>query len=722
MNKHKMLDTDYDVDAKESFAVEAVDSKTQHFMKIDSQGLLDLCDVAQGAALVLGFARASSDFTALAASIRRQLPLKTDFLLISSETGGLCRNEGETDLYQSGCVILQSFSRRMIKELQVLSLPMPDEDIRKGRVDMTVEQRVEKIRRSLQRQVLHFPVRLEDTVALTYVDGLSACENFAVQAMYESQRFPCLLVGGSAGADKARRRTYIYNGTRVLEKNLVVCLLKLKPGYRAAAFYSNNVGRMVAKYTILDANSTLQTVHKVADEQGKCSDLTETLKRQFHCLDLKELKQTLKNYVFGVEIDGRIYTRDLRHIGEAHNCLYFHCGFSAGETLFLFEKGDLQKNIHKNWGQFTKNKPYPFAGLLHECSHHFKPQNHKKDLCKLFQDVVVSGFSCRGEILGVPMNESFAGVFFFAVKGQRFLDKCLDSFPVRYASFSNYFALRRLKHIQIINDLSRKADEIIARQQWNVQVGSSSEADVVEEFSKVLDDFNTEKVFDYKNEQKMRQTINAIRNGSMDKPNGEIGTLVSYMQTMINRLHNQRHILEKKMEQMEKSVHFYARDELTGTYSRRSGFELIRQVIEFPKGIADFMTLVFIDIDNLKTANDIWGHEEGDFYLRTVVELLTASLCEPDIICRYGGDEFLIVLLNQQEAGAESLLKRINEQLKEISLRRQKGYKMSFSFGTMFYDYSRTLDLDEAISHMDAKMYGYKETRAENLRAQQRMW
>ena len=704
------------------------DSKTAawNISEISKTRVEDLCDVADGAMLVLGFASADCDFLAIGTKIGRYLPDGVHFLLISTE-GELCRQDGEQDLYYQGeadaTLVMQSFSRRMLKTVQLISLPLPDDDIRKNRVNMHVEQRVDLLKRDLQQQRLAFSVNAQDTLALAYIDGLSSCDNVAMQAVYESRKFPCLIAGGAAGAGRTKRHTYIYDGTQLLERTLLLCLLKMQPGYHFAAFHTNTIEKAVQTYTVLDANSTLQTVYKVLDQQGQCDDLIAVLCRFLGCQTLAELKQALQAYTFGTEINGKVYLRSLRHIEEAHNCLHFYCGFAMGEKIMLLKKKPLEERVHHAWQQFMREKPQPFAGILHDCSQH---RRYEKEAAfgDLFANMAVSGFSCRGEVLGVPMNDALVGVFFF--KSERaFHDPGLDDFPIEYADFKSYFVMRRLKHIQIINDMEAKVHAIMA--QKGLQLRNFERdlefmpADPDEAFSQALNNFDIENVFDYKGEKKMRQMLSSIKADVGDNSSGEVGKLVTYMQVMMDRLHGQQHILQRQMKEMEKSVRFYAKDELTGTYSRRCGYELLRQMLGKTSGVAEFMTMVFIDVDNLKTANDVWGHEEGDFYLRTVVEMVSLALDGPDMICRYGGDEFIVVMLNQEEAAVASLLKKANEQLHTMSAKRERGYKMSFSFGTMFYDYSEPMDIEQVISRMDAKMYGYKVDKTEKTYEEQEL-
>lgn len=707
-------------------AAEMADSKTAYWevSEISEKAVRDICDVAGGTALMLGFAAADCDFAALGALIRKYLAAGIELLLVSTE-GEIHRQDGCPDLYcpaekDRQKLVVQTFSRRMLKQVQILSVPLPDDDIRKNRVNMAVEQRIALITKELQKQRLQFAINARDTVALAYSDGMSLCENFAMQAVYESRRFPCAFVGGSAGADAAKRHTYIYDGEQVLEGRFLICLLKMQPGYRFATFHTDNIGKVLKEYTILDADATLQTVYKVVDKEQGCRDLVAVLQELFQCPSIAELRQTLQQYGFGTKIDGKVYARDLRHIEEAHNCLHFYCGFAMGEKILLLQNDAFAPHVRRDWQRFIKGKPRPFAGILHDCTMH-RRQEKRADFADLFAGIAVSGLSCRGEFLGLPLNNAMASLFFFKTEPADFADKNSDDFPIQYAEFKSYFTLRRLKHIQIVNDMERKAREIMETQglppqqlEAGPKAGGAKEA-----FSQALNGYNVEKVLGYKGEKKMRKMLDAMNDGAADSPAGQVSTLVAYMQIMMDQLHGQRHILEKKVKEMENFVRFYAKDELTNAYARRSGYEIIEQTLCSPPEKVEFLTMAFIDIDNLKTANDIWGHEEGDFYLKTAINAIRAITTQQDIICRYGGDEFILVLPNKLQEQAIDLLRKANAELAAISSRRAKGYGMSFSFGTLFHDYSEQLNIEKALAKMDKIMYHYKAGKGEKKYCQE---
>lgn len=87
-----------------------------------------------------------------------------------------------------------------------------------------------------------------------------------------------------------------------------------------------------------------------------------------------------------------------------------------------------------------------------------------------------------------------------------------------------------------------------------------------------------------------------------------------------------------------------AHDSLTGLLSREEGMHQLSAILDQPPGVADGRMLAFIDVDDLKSVNDTWGHDAGDELLRTVARRMRSRLRAEDLIARVGGDEFIVIL------------------------------------------------------------------------------
>ncbi|MDF2691722.1 MAG: domain/GGDEF domain protein, partial [Labilithrix sp.] len=137
-------------------------------------------------------------------------------------------------------------------------------------------------------------------------------------------------------------------------------------------------------------------------------------------------------------------------------------------------------------------------------------------------------------------------------------------------------------------------------------------------------------------------TLKLIEAGVMDhlvKPLSP--TLVcAKIRAVSERSKMQRELKNKLRFALEYSAH----DPLTGLYNRRFFERRLREESAHAKRHKRPFSLILVDIDHFKLVNDTYGHEDGDRVLCHVAELLGGSLREDDIACRFGGEEFVILL------------------------------------------------------------------------------
>ncbi len=165
-------------------------------------------------------------------------------------------------------------------------------------------------------------------------------------------------------------------------------------------------------------------------------------------------------------------------------------------------------------------------------------------------------------------------------------------------------------------------------------------------------------------------------------------------------------IQRKQMEEdMEKLAHF---DSLTGACNRGYGLSLLERELKFARRRKTTSLLAYIDIDNFKDINDTFGHEEGDQVLKEVVTLLKSTLRDIDIICRMGGDEFLLIFPESSPKDIPIINERFNRNLKKFNQTIKKAYKIGFSMGISCYDPDNHQSKDELIQIADNRMYEEK--------------
>jgi len=154
------------------------------------------------------------------------------------------------------------------------------------------------------------------------------------------------------------------------------------------------------------------------------------------------------------------------------------------------------------------------------------------------------------------------------------------------------------------------------------------------------------------------------------------------------------------------------RDSLTSLYNRRFVDERLPIDVVSAALKSQPLSVCFIDMDNFKTLNDLYGHDMGDQAIKSAADVITKHIrSERDWAARYGGDEFLLCLNNANEDQAHSIASRIQDCIEKIPSRlKVENVNISISFGIeTMKDVPRTAE--ELICLADRKMYKAKSER-----------
>ncbi|MBN1839441.1 MAG: FIST C-terminal domain-containing protein [Campylobacterales bacterium] len=424
--------------------------------------LLEVCaTLSFSPKVVLGFISPALDFNAVSSKLKQALPSDTT-LVLSSTAGELCSLHAQNplpSLYSSSGagegdnIVLMLFSPEMVSDVYVASIALGSEDIAKS--TLTAQERVAFIAQEIQKVNVPFKMRSEDTLGYTLIDGLSSSESFFMEAVYRVAKFPCLLIGGSAGGKLDFQNTYIFDGKRTLRHHAVMTFIKLTPAYRFGVFKSQNFRKTSTSFTVLDANPISRTISAFLDRKSNVGvSIIDALTHHFNCLP-NELNAKLANYTFGIEIDGEIYVRSVASVDVQNNMVHFYCDIEAGEELLLLEKTDFVQTTSHDFSQFSRNKPKAIGAIFNDCI--LRRLFNAQELTRLltFQEIPVAGFSTFGELLGVNINQTLTAIFFYKVDGANFEDDYVDSFVQKYAGFKSYFLLRKINRQNMINTISK---------------------------------------------------------------------------------------------------------------------------------------------------------------------------------------------------------------------------------------------------------------------------
>lgn len=150
-------------------------------------------------------------------------------------------------------------------------------------------------------------------------------------------------------------------------------------------------------------------------------------------------------------------------------------------------------------------------------------------------------------------------------------------------------------------------------------------------------------------------------------------------------------------------------DALTLVYNRKYMDFLIEKPLKKPINAA----IVMIDIDHFKNYNDYYGHPAGDIIIKKTADILKKSLRKDDIVIRYGGEEFLLILKNADSEIFKDIYKRIAKNLKDENIPHEKSPvsdRVTISVGVCFKHFEKTLNLKESIKEADKALYISKES------------
>ncbi len=150
------------------------------------------------------------------------------------------------------------------------------------------------------------------------------------------------------------------------------------------------------------------------------------------------------------------------------------------------------------------------------------------------------------------------------------------------------------------------------------------------------------------------------------------------------------------------------RDFLTGLYNRRYFFDNTTKYFEEAVNNGESFAIAMVDIDHFKKINDTYGHDVGDKAIVNLSEILRSGVDRNDLVARFGGEEFCIVLKNISEKNALTVMERIRNNVKNSVTKTDDGQDVTFtiSIGIALY---HEATLEETINEADMLLYNAKQ-------------
>ncbi|MEO1938638.1 MAG: diguanylate cyclase [Sulfurimonas sp.] len=162
------------------------------------------------------------------------------------------------------------------------------------------------------------------------------------------------------------------------------------------------------------------------------------------------------------------------------------------------------------------------------------------------------------------------------------------------------------------------------------------------------------------------------------------------------------------LENIQTIMHYANRDYLTGLYNRRYFFESMQEYIEDVKESGEKFAVAMLDIDHFKQVNDTYGHDVGDKVIVTLADILRSSTNPQDVVARFGGEEFCVVLKNINRYSALDILERIRQTVESYTVDAGKRQFVNFTISIGAVIHKEENDLEESINEADMCLYKAK--------------
>lgn len=156
-------------------------------------------------------------------------------------------------------------------------------------------------------------------------------------------------------------------------------------------------------------------------------------------------------------------------------------------------------------------------------------------------------------------------------------------------------------------------------------------------------------------------------------------------------------------------------DVLTGIMNRRGFYQAGEKLLEKNKEAGERTLVAYVDMNNLKIINDRYGHDEGDFSIKLISELLTEVVSDTGLAGRVGGDEFALAMPALPSDEERAFVERIYKRFQKYNEGSAKPYNITVSVGTYIVEAGDGLTLKEAMTLADGKLYEEKQYRVKSV-------
>lgn len=206
--------------------------------------------------------------------------------------------------------------------------------------------------------------------------------------------------------------------------------------------------------------------------------------------------------------------------------------------------------------------------------------------------------------------------------------------------------------------------------------------------------------------------------GNIYPTNLQLATSLNFILLMKQQLSTQKKLAISAAELNEKNKllnKLSITDALTGINNRRGFLDSVQAQANSQYNEGKHAMFVFADMDNLKQVNDMFGHKNGDFAIKSIAKILTESFDPDDIIGRIGGDEFVAFAFLDDPQRPTAIRNMIAKLSKELNDTCNKPYYIDISLGISTFTCSPMLNIEEVLHNADEALYENKKNKRKSV-------